>query len=114
MSYTGTNQLTTVPASITFGAAEQWTVGIDCTQQLSAYTSGTAPTSPAVVLADARTGAVVTLPDAPSVTGNIVSQHIAKSHVTAGRLYQLTLTYTPSGTTDVLEAILIVGVPSNS
>lgn len=107
------SQLTTNPSSVEFGAQEQWAPGIDCTAALSNYPNST-PTQATVVFTDTASGATVSLPDAPSVSGNVVSQRIAKDHVTAGHTYQLTLTFVPSTSTDVLETVLQVYVPGFS
>lgn len=103
--------LQTNPATIEFGGQEQWAVGIDCTNALAGYPAGTTPTSPNVTLVNVDSNVPVTLGTSPTVTGNVVAQQIAKTLLTAGHNYRLTLTFTPSGTTDTLETILTVTVP---
>lgn len=111
MSFT----LNTIPASIPFGNRETWSPGIDCTNYLSPYAPDTVPTDPVVTLAVVNQPTqTVTLTDPPVVTGVIVTQRIPVSILDPGSNYQLTLTFVPSGTADVLEAILVLTCPANS
>ena len=108
------SSLQTNPTAIEFGGKEQWAVGINCTNALGNYPPGTTPTNPTVTLTNIDNGAAITLGAAPTVTGDTVSQQITKSLLTPGTNYQLTLTITPSGTTDTLETVLTITVPAGT
>lgn len=115
MSFVSTpSQLSTVPASLTFGAGETWSPGVDVTEYLAAYPQGTTVTSPSASLVRLPYGTPVTLATGVVLVGNVILQKITSSEVSAGGEYQLTVKFTPSGTTDVLEAILLIVVPANS
>lgn len=108
------SSLDTVPSSVEFGAKEQWPPAFDCTGMLSTYPAGTEPTNAAITMFDMTANRPVTLTVGPSTSGNLVSQFVAEGLVVAGHTYQLTLTVTPSGTTDIREAILVLPVPADS
>lgn len=94
----------TIPSSEVQYAAEDVTWGVD----LSAVTS----TPINVTVALALDGDNIPLADLPSVSGAAVSQRIRTGVLTPSNTpYTLTVTYTPSGTTNVLVAVLRIVCP---
>lgn len=98
-----TPQQTNPPEGVQY-AKEDITWGID----LSAVT-----TTPTNVTTNLTWGAqTITLVDLPSVSGSVVSQRVRAQVLTPSAApYTLTVTYTPSGTTDILVAIFQIVCP---
>jgi hypothetical protein len=80
---------------------------VDFTEQLQ---TGQTVTSPSTKMIDQGTGATITLSDAPSVAGNIVSQVVRGSELTAGHRYWLIFNYV-AGVLTTLGAVLEIDVP---
>jgi hypothetical protein len=96
----------TNPPTLYQASVEDITYGIDCTALLVGSQTLTAATA-------ALTGpaGAVTLVDGPAVVGNVVQQRVRADVLTGTTLYQLLVTVTPSGTTNVLAEILAINCP---
>ena len=95
----------TNPAALVQFASEDIVYGNDT----SAVTA--TPTAVTVALTNSA-GTAVTLADAPSVAGSVISQRVRSSVLTrTSSPYFLTFTYTPTGTTNVLESVLVIECP---
>ena len=97
----------TNPAGVQQATVEDITWGVDTTALLSGVQTPTAYTA---TLTN-PSGGTVTLTDAATVSGNVVSQRIRAGVLTAGGDYTLTVTFTPSGTTNVFACRLAIAVP---
>ena len=67
-------------------------------------------TVPSSTLVDTTTDQTVSLQDAPSVSGNVVTQIVRGSALTANHVYQLIVTYTAAANT-VLTTVTVINVP---
>ena len=95
----------TNPAALVQFATEDVTYGNDT----AAVT--TTPTAVTVTLTNAA-GTTVTLSDLPAVSGSVISQRVRANVLTrTSSPYFLTFTYTPTGTTNVLESVLVIECP---
>lgn len=69
------------------------------------------PTAVTVALTNSA-GTAVTLTDAATVSGSVISQRVRSGVLNrTSSPYYLTFTYTPTGTTNVLESILVIECP---
>jgi len=105
MSY---GPLATNPATVTQGTTENVFWGIDMTAALPA---GGTVTSPTTVFTDLATGSVITLTDAPTVSGNVVTQRVTGNKLTANHLYEMAVTYTAAANVN-LTSILLINCPT--
>jgi hypothetical protein len=104
------NALQTNPSAIVVGAKETLTVAVDTTNALSQYPGGTAPTAASVTCVQLPANITVTL-GAPSIVGNVINTKVTAGTLLAGFAYQVTFTYVPSSTTDVIESVLQIVCP---
>jgi hypothetical protein len=95
------------PATAVITTLETWPWGFDATNLLA---EGDSITSPVSVMVDTNTGAAVTLSDSPTIDGNVITQIVRGSELTAGHSYRLTVTFTASANT-VPAMPLLVNVP---
>lgn len=103
-----TNTLSTVPAVVEQAAAEDITWGLDATPLLIGPQT---PTVPGSLLTDLSTQTTVVLTDAPAVVGNLVNQRIRPGVLVAQHTYRLQVTFTPAGTTNILDMALGIRCP---
>lgn len=85
-------------------ASEDVNWGLDLTAQLG----GGTPTIVTSALTLVPSGATVALSDSPGVVVNTVSQRIRAGVLSVGSTYQLTVHFTPSGTSNVLEVYTVI------
>lgn len=78
--------LSTVPPEFRMARSERFPLAFDVSNE------GSSPTSPAFVMTDANDGTVVTLDDEPTTNGNVVTQIVNGSALTAEHSYELALT----------------------
>lgn len=98
--------LETDPELVEQGSNEDIVWGIDVAKQLSGVQTITA-----VVTTLTTSGTPVVLADVPSVNGTRINQRI-RAGLTPGKVYRLTVRFTPSGTTNILESRLKIRCPS--
>lgn len=79
--------------------SEDLTWGIDCTLLLTGAQTVTAQT---VALTTIPEGTPITLTDAATVAGNVVTQRVRAGLLQPGSRYLLTAHITPSGTTNIV------------
>lgn len=84
------SELSTVPATVEMATTDVVPVEVDMTAQLP---SGGSVTSPVCTLT-AADGTAVILADDPVVAGNVVTQTVRGSALTAGQIYRLRIAYT--------------------
>ncbi len=100
--------LSTIPASVAQASNEDITWGVDVSAQLA---SGQTVTVPSATLVDTSGGGVpLTLTDPAASTATTVTQRV-RPILSAGHSYRLILTFTPSGTTNILDAVLGIDCP---
>lgn len=107
---TMTTPETTDPPFVYLATVEQAVspgVSVDMTDLL---VSPQAPTSPAATLTDPQ-GKSVTLPNPPAVSGNLVNVPIPLGVITKPGSYQLTVTMTPSGTSNIFATVTQIIAP---
>lgn len=105
-SYYG--DLATDPAEVTQATAENVPWAVDMTNALPSVGSVSAVTTSLVDLT--LNGETVTLADAPVVAGNVVTQIVRGSVLTAGHSYRLQITYTAAANT-VLTSLTVIYCP---
>ena len=99
----------TNPSSVEQASTEDITWGVD----VSALLSGDETPGGATAALTSPTGRVITLADSATVSGNIIEQRIRASVLTktSQNPYILVVTFTPSGTSNVLAQRLEIVVP---
>lgn len=102
------SEISTDPAAIHMATTDVLPLEVDMTAQLPA---GGSVGTPACTLTDRADGTVVTLADEPVVAGNVVTQPIRGSALTARHVYQLRVVYAASESvtlTTVTEIVVLL------
>lgn len=76
---------------------------------VTAQAGAGAPTSPSTVFLDLTTGTTVVLADRPTISGNVISQIVRGSVLTAGHSYRLSFLYTIAG--NMLDSEVTLNCP---
>lgn len=97
--------LDTTPATYEMADTEAWTLTQDMAPQLG---TGQSVSNPTATLTNLSTGATVTLPDPPTVSGTQVDLYIPGSLLATGNTYLWTTTYTISPTTNVSSVRTVI------
>jgi len=95
------------PPSFVMQSSEELPLGFDATALLL---SGQTVSSPTTVLTDLTTSTTITLANAPTVSGNIVTQVVVGSQLTADHVYRLVVTFT-AGTDTTWSMPLQISCP---
>lgn len=100
--------LSTTPAGFEMATTETLPLGFDATALLAGGQTISAPSS---VLLNVETGAVVTLADAPTVLGNVITQIIrGPTQLLLNEKFALSVTFTAAANT-TWTMVLIITVP---
>ena len=101
-------QVATIPPSYVQTTTEDITWGLDVTPHLAGAQTVTVASA---ALFDTTTQTAVALSDSAGVTGNVIAQRVRAGALTANHVYRLTVTFTPSGTTNVIVSALGLACP---
>jgi len=97
--------LLTIPAGFVMGITETLPLGFDTTNLLGADQS---PSNPVTVLTDTTTGDAITLPDAPTITGTVITQIVrGPTQLVVGHKFVLSWTFTAAVDTVWTENTII-------
>ena len=88
--------LQVVPFGVDIATTEKLPINLDSTPQLQ---PGWSPSSPSSIVRDEAGGADIIPVDAPTVTGNIITQVVDGSVLTKGHTYALIVTYVAASDT---------------
>jgi hypothetical protein len=100
--------LETVPEAVEQLAVEDRTWRIDCSAKLA---TGQTVTDIGAILSDTYSP-LAALQDAPTLVGAVVHQRVRPVAISTGGTFLLTVTFTPSGTTDIEAVVLTINCPT--
>lgn len=100
-------QLATMPNVFVMATTETYELGFDTTNPAWV---GDPPFSPTFTLTDVETGFETTLPDAPTIDGNVVLQVVRGSSLEGNHKYTLALNFSANLVTEPLM-VLVIEVP---
>lgn len=101
------NPIQTNPATVTEATVEDIVWGFDTSVLVGAQ----APTLVNSKLTNLSTNAVIVLADTPSISANIINQRVRGSVLAANTNYRLEVSFTVSGSTNLLEMALQINCP---